>query len=301
MGGAVLLLFLTALGARAEDAVTSVSLGMPVDARAAGMGEAYASISGEPSCLYYNPAGVADIGERQLSLSFQRGLTEDTLGDFLFVRPSTRSALAAGLIAYDGGSMELNDNRGNARTVRAQRDVVAVAGYGRRLQGGWYGGYPGINLLWLRRVSLGADIKVLRSNFAEEVSATAAAVDLGALGRFGRFSAGISIQNLGTALRYDGEKTPLPFTIRSGVSYEMKIGTIAADIDRRNGGNIDKRLGLDYRLGSLALRAGYAAGDGLNSASLGLGCRWSKFRFDYAIRFLGDIGQFHLATFSMKV
>ena len=52
-------------------------LSQPLGIRGSGMGEAGTAISGDPGSLYYNPAGLAGLSRRELSLLYQPGIDDD--------------------------------------------------------------------------------------------------------------------------------------------------------------------------------------------------------------------------------
>ena len=277
-------IFSTVLG-KGGGTTGAVILTQPIGARAVAMGEAYTAISGDVCGLFYNPAGLAALPNQQISFLFQTGFAGDKFSTIIFGSSTNIGTLAASLLYYTVGDIELIDVYGNSRTVNAQQDYVLTLSFSRCLIG--------------KAFSFGTNVKLLRSTIIEQ-SATAYAVDLGILYvlSYEKFAVGLSVRNLGTKLKYLEEKTPLPFILRAGTYYKLKLnsdshGIMTFDIVRVTE-EIKANLGLEYsRNGFLAIRMGCEFGNGFESLTSGLGFIVKKVELDYSVMTMGNLGLTH--------
>lgn len=195
-----------AAGAGAQAAVL---LELPASARAVGVGNAGAALSGDDASLFYNPAQLATIGRSAASLSLQRWIAGSTLGAVSAAARLGPGFVALGVLALDYGSEdeyvpdpgaggEIGTPTG--RTVSAG-DAVIAAGYAMTMRG----------------VRAGVAGKLVQQRVANE-SGSAVATDLGVAGEIGRVTLSAALQHLGTSLELAGDRAPLPRTIRAGAA-----------------------------------------------------------------------------------
>jgi hypothetical protein len=142
-----------------------------------------------------------------------------------------------------------------------------------------------------RGLSVGANVKMIRQNLAT-VSATGAAVDLGATATVQGTTFGVAAQNMGPALSYGGTGSyPLPRQIRLGAGrafLENRL-LVAADYNIPRDYYKDVRLGTEYKAHrNVSLRLGYrheigSSGDPATGLSYGLGLQFGQLDLDYAL------------------
>ncbi len=269
-----------------------------VSARAQAMGEAYSSIpanEGGVLTYHYNPAALGFSNSMETEFTFRRGVADDNFAVLALGYPSRMGKFAGTLLYYSVGTIDLITTAGSVRSVKAQKDLVAVLTYS--------------HLLW-NNFSWGINGKFLRSELVESFTANAFAADVGAQYKIMNVVLGAAVQNTGTALKYNKTSDPLPLTFRSGLSYRKEWsndykGIAAFDLMKRQGENPKVGLGLEYSINGtvlphqseLALRAGYRMGEENGKISFGLGFNIDHYRMDYAMQLMDNSGSSHLVTF----
>lgn len=284
------LFLLSTLADAGEETMAGVTLLQPMGGRAAALAEAYTTAEDDVLALHYNPA--APLKSPQAVTFYQRGIVEDSFGLLGVGSPTPFGKLAATILFYDAGSINLDNGAGQARTVSAQRDYLLT------LSGGWH---P------LNGLSLGVNAKAMRSTLVDEFTANGYFLDFGVLYKpVPQWAFGTSVQNLGTGLAYGSSSEEVPRTIRVGVSHRFQFPpnqlwlafdtTKAADDSRPQ-----SHVGLEYLFArALALRAGYQ--DGLDTGRLttGLGFRLRALGLDYALIPFGSLGTAQKMTLSYR-
>ncbi|MDT8285963.1 MAG: PorV/PorQ family protein [Elusimicrobiales bacterium] len=286
-------------------------LKLPVGARPAGMGGAFAAAEGDPYSLYWNPAGIAGIRERRagffhnehfqgfgqeflyyaapadgLRLPFVGRLRDGVFGLSLnyFYTPDELER-RSGLYESDPAN-PISPVEGHFGAY----DLALAASYARRTAAG---------------TALGASLKVIRQSIDEEAGMTAA-LDLGAVKkvRLGgeEYTAGLSLRNLGPGLKLVSRSYALPLSLRAGLSRRLPgSGALAAlDLELPVDNYPSVMLGAEYPVaGGLTLRSGYRYrlhGNELGAwsgFSAGAGFRLEKVSFDYAYSPAGELGDSH--------
>jgi len=161
-------------------------------------------------------------------------------------------------------------------------------------------------------MSFGGTFKFINSNIDDE-TATAVAMDIGAMKQIGDVNTGLSVQNIGTEMKYRDEGDPLPFITRLGASYPFMVGdfdmlasaetNFSADVPFR----INAGVNADYPVDDfiLSLRLGlksYAEGlDPLSHLTAGFGVSISNMKFDYAFASFEDLGMTHRISMSTRL
>ena len=154
-------------------------------------------------------------------------------------------------------------------------------------------------------LSLGTNIKVIQESIYNE-KAMGYGADIGALYRLENFRFGLSVQNFGTKITLYKESFPLPFNIKTGVSYMLfdKRLTIAADMNKPADNDINGRFGAEYWIAEMfALRAGYKTNVEKNTGSgisAGLGFKYKDSQIDYSYLPFGDLGDTHRLSLTLK-
>src|SRR5436305_1876112 len=137
-------------------------LKFPIGARAIGMGEAYVAQADDVSSLYWNPAGLALMQERQASFMY-----DQMYQDLKFQNANIGFPLENGAIGGSLSYLSYGDIQGFDQTGASTGKQTAYSGVGT-LGGAWLGNQ------W----SAGANIKGIQEKLADE-KATGVAFDLG--------------------------------------------------------------------------------------------------------------------------
>lgn len=260
-------------------------LKIDTDARAVSMGSAYTALASGVSAIGYNPAGLSTAKAVELGFSHTSWIMESD-HDFAGVAVPLKTpglVLGLGITRFSNGSI---DARGEDRSA-----------------GGSFSSYDqAISLITAKnmgRSRLGIAVKYIESAIAGE-KAAAVAVDLG-LNRALRglpVQVGLSVQNLGTSMRYIDQKDPLPLSLSAGLLVSVIPGVnLAMDVRRRIYDKQDSiSIGTEYGiLSGFALRAGYMMNNGLAGArnkgfSAGAGLNLGGMGVDYAFTPFGNLG-----------
>jgi hypothetical protein len=279
-------------GAAGNEGVSGAQfLRIGVDARASALGGAGATTSGAQS-MFYNPAGLADIGNAELAFSQVQWVTEVSYSNLAAAKKMWGGALGVSVSYLSVPATDKYDNLGNKLSDSySASDMAAALGYAGRL--GDYASY-------------------------DDSKATAAALDAGLKYTVtpGRFALGAAVQNLGGKLKYETAGAQLPVNLKAGGELVVPMGddsgsqkrmSILADVNYLKDAGLYGNLGLDFASdyadgGSFALRGGYRTdiAGGSSGLSLGLGLDMKTYVIDYAYSLMGDIGQAHRLSLTVR-
>lgn len=276
-----------------------------VGARGPAMAGAFSPIADDATAIYWNPAGMALVEKRELSLSYNVYF-EDTAAQFLgYAHPTSSHGTFGGAVnlfgvrdiekrSATGGDADTPD----LGTFNTQ-DMALSVGWANKLD--LLGG----------AMHYGMAVKYIRSDLNTDQAATGA-VDLGAIHKFGDSGlyASLAVLNLGGKLKFDSTGDPLPLDIKPGVAYKMNLGrygklTTALDGDILvNEGVGTTQAGLEWRVHPMvALRTGYQFGrdeDAGSGVGVGVGLNLLNLTLDYAFVPYGDLGDTHRMALGLK-
>ncbi len=205
-------------------------LSIPVNVRGAGLSEAYTALFGEPSCVFWNPAGLAEITfPRSLGFSYTHYIAENYLGSLSYVQDYMgygKVGIFAGYL-YSPNFEEayVDEINGPYLTGNKVNYTAFQAGltYSQK---------------FTKLFSFGINIKGIYEDYADVTSCYSFAIDAGTLFWTGWRSlrVAMSLQNLGPNLKPSGkfmkytmrgdiEKEyvdyPLPIIFRIGIAGEI--------------------------------------------------------------------------------
>jgi hypothetical protein len=275
---------------------TAELLKIPIGTRAIGMGEAYTALADDSSALWWNPAGLSSLDQKEAAF-MQSSLIENINYEHLgYAQPGDAYAWG-GSMAYLGyGSIAGYDNNGNP--------IGNQTAYSYVMNGA-------MSTVVLDKLSLGLGGEFVHENLAQ-VTANTGAANLGALYPLpshlwnGNYRLGVSALNLGPGLKFDTESDPLPRRFQLGAAamhIENWPLNLTMDLTIPNDNDTYISLGSEYWFFKdvLALRLGYT---GENTASnglrLGVGLKIYGINFDYAYGSFGDFGATHRFSLSYR-
>ena len=301
----------------AAGSTSAAFLKIGVGARAIGMAGAFTAVADDPYAIYWNPAGLSLLSGSQASFT-HNDYFQDLKQDFMTYSFGKnlgseseewfrRGCWGFGLnyfytpkdIERRGG---LNENDPlNPLTLPEGRfrayDMAFSAGYG------WDASAD---------LKLGAAAKFIRQTIDNDFGQTMA-LDLGGLytfSGFGRdFTAGLSVSNIGSGIKFNYRRFDLPLIFRGGISHKFPgLGALTVlDIYKPIDNYPFITAGVEYPAAKwLFIRSGYRYRINDNELgafsgfSAGAGFVYGRFNFDYAFSPFGDLGSSHRFSVLLK-
>jgi len=260
-------------------------LKLAIGARPAAMGEVYVAVSDDINGISWNPAGLATITNRQLSLIHTEWLQSIRHEYLAYCQPAFGGVLGASatVLWIDGIERRTGDTPDPDGYAPA-RDISASIVYSKSLSDNF---------------SAGATFKFIFQQL-DDVSAYGGAVDLGLKYRLYKdLVMGVALQNLGLESAFISEQYPLPLNLKVGIANKFPINLIlASDI---NYSLIDSvfqvGVGTEWALHPMfSLRGGYKYNSAtfslgaLSGLSVGAGFNINFLSIDYAFIPYGELG-----------
>jgi len=292
-------------------------------ARAAGMGSAFAAVADDATATYFNPAGLAFLDHRELSLMHSPWLSSiwRDVGDLYYefaayVQPVKGwGTLGGNLIFLSEGRSQQTDESGNVLGEFSSYEMAPYLSYGTKVGG---------------NLGLGGNFKLIYSHlFPGSLPgsqgrgvATTWAFDFGLLykGPIKRMSWGATVQNIGPKLVYlEAENAdPLSRNLRVGMAYRLMDNrvnkwVISADATKMllNLGDplrsqlyeVVTYVGTEFVYSDLlALRTGYVTDEAgqIKGPTFGGGIIVKRFSFDYGMEPGGELQKYN-QKFSLAI
>ncbi len=314
-GLALVAIFLMCGQACAQITAGAISLQIAPGARADGMGTAYTALANDGYANWWNPAGLAFLGEdlgstgpppgyKGVGITFSQlvpGLFDDVYYSYATYSQKLGDwggfGVSVPFITYGEIPIVVDDGETGLQVdTHTPAEFAAGFGYGTRLR---------------ENLSFGAGVKVYRMDLAPKVldpsidlpegaTGTTFAADVGGLYRSKALplAVGVSMLNLGPDITFvkARESSPLPRVLKVGAAYriyEWSNSSILGAFDLTKpfvelrdeiiwGGGVEYALAWGKN-GNLALRAGYYSereGD-IEDPTFGLGIGWGGIRYDF--------------------
>jgi hypothetical protein len=279
---------------------TGELLKIPVSARAIGMGEAYTAAADDSSALYWNPAGLSFMQQKEAAF-MHSSLIESVNYEHLAIAAPGDNYSAGASMSYLGyGSIP---GYADAPVTSQPVGLGDQSAYSYIFSGG-------ASMFVHERLAVGFTGSVLRESLAG-VSANTFAANLGTLYGLashpfaGDYRLGFSVTNLGPGLKFDSERDPLPRKINFGAEAmhikELPLN-LTLDVTKPNDNSTYVGIGSEYWFKEIvALRLGYAgSNDEGKGLRMGIGLKLREFLFDYAYGGFGDFGATHRIELSFR-
>ena len=268
-------------------------LSLDANARAVAMGGAYTALATDANALLYNPAGLARIARNEATFMHNT----DVAGIFqeygAYASPQGWGVNFNYLNAGTVGNTTISNPTGAGLGTSGLYDLALSGGYGRKI---------GDSL------SLGAEIKYIRETIAG-ISGQTAAFDFGALYSVPKLTGlalGLSLQNVGPTVKYEGATQNLPLTIRGGAAYDFDVlgekSAVSFDLIKERSSTVVAAVGLETVLVKMMpIRLGFTsnndAGIGITT---GVGWIYHDMAFDYAFVPFGALGNAHRLSVTLR-
>jgi tetratricopeptide (TPR) repeat protein len=274
-----------------ETTATFLTLG--VGGRPSAMGEAFAGLAEGVNSLAYNPAGVAYLDVAEVSATHTEWLEGTRYEYVAFAYPFSWGTLGGDVRALTVSGLELRSDplrpSDEPEGLFGVNDVAVDVSYARPLSS---------------VLAMGASAKLITQSIYN-ASATGAAGDLGVYWTPRPFlSAGLAARNIGPAVSFEDDSSPLPMAAEAGVGYrffERKI-ILSAAVEKPLRDDPLYKGGVEYSpFEFISGRAGYLYGldtGGSTGLTGGLGVNVSGFSFDFAVAPYGDWGMTYRAGFT---
>jgi len=264
-------------------------LKLGVGARAIGMGDAYTAVDGDASSVYWNPAGIIDVENIDVTLTHTAWFQDIRYEYVGGVRSYGDYAIGAGIAGLYMDDLERRDGP-TADPIGhfGVFDFVVTGSYARHLTD---------------HLDVGGSFKYLHERI-DDKTAKGVAVDLGGRYRipgYDGLTAAVALLNLGPQMKFIEEQFDLPVMYKIGAALDVPVDAlrgnlvIASDVVMPADGSTKMHYGLEYEYaGMIALRFGYRSGWDNHNVSWGLGVKVQNFRLDYAVvPFYSELGDTH--------
>lgn len=269
-------------------------LKMGVGARASALGGAFVAIADDATAGYWNPAGLPQLSHTQLVFmhnNWYQDIKSEYLGSAFPV--SRVLSLGVGVSYLNYGTFEGYDSDDRSTgTYSARAFVLSTSGA----------------IQVTDNLSLGVTGKMMYEAL-DQSTATGYAADFGALYRTSVFSVGVNLMNVGTGLKYETERSPLPQRLVTGIGVSTFDGRLrfATDLEMPSDRSLMLHQGVEYCYeNTVFLRTGYshdfsdAQTDASSGMSLGLGITHSIGSLDYSYLPSEQLGDIHKISFTLS-
>jgi len=279
-------------------------------ARPVAMGGAFVAVADDANTTYWNPAGLAQIEEREITAmhnEWLEGIRYEFLG---YVQPikSERRSQGFGISAmalYTTGLEERTTETIEPEGTFGAYDIAVAGAYACEVGKG---------------VSIGANVKLIQQTLEDE-TAWSGAIDLGLLYRLPRpgrgLRLGFAVQNIGPGIKFIKESDPLPLNLKGGIAKTFELRsiksqvTLAFDVNAPIDNVPNGHFGTEFVYGKmkdieLAARVGYKTStisdlNALSGLSTGVGFLWKRMALDYVWVPYGDLGNTHRISLTIKL
>ena len=265
-------------------------LKLPVCVRPLGMGEAFSAVADDPDALYWNPAGLVQLYDKQFTFVYNIHHVSIGSSCFTYAQPiGDFDAIGLSfLFLFDEEVMR--DESGDRIGTFYNGDKALIFGYAHQI---------------MPELLIGTNIKIFLHQLYS-YDAAGYAFDGGMILRLledKSLKIALSLKNMGPPMDFLGSSEPLPFDCKLGLAYQPPDGSVILSSDI-NLNDPSLQLGLEYVFAkTLSLRMGYRTNTGylgfIYGFTFGAGFKWENIGIDYAFAPYGPLGI--MQTFSFTV
>ena len=295
----VLLIVLSSSKIFSQNNTTYNFLKLDIGARATALGGSYIAATNDINSIFYNPAALSTLSDKQASIGFFKYLLDINSGNIAFGQRYKDAGYFGGGIRYiNYGSFEKFDEQSNNLGTFAANELALSLGYSN---------------LYKDNFHYGVNLKYIYSKI-DIYSSSAIAADFGVMYIIPAtmWNFGLSLMNVGTQItEYGSTKEDLPIDLSIGFSKRLEhlplrvhfeFSDLTANADDfvghlKNlsvGGEFDFSDYVKFRIGyNNGQRQNLETGSSLGIAgfSTGLGVKFlDYYTLDYAFNSLGKIG-----------
>lgn len=267
------------------------SLKLATDARPVGLGEAFCAVADDASAIYWNPAGLVQLKDKEMSLSYMNRLIDILSFNFSYAQEiNDRSAIGLGLLGLYASDTRRDETTGNDLGKFMDSNTYLAIEYARKCNNGHGIACP---YAW------GLGLKFLY-NQLDAYKSSNITLDVSSLYKFSQnIKLGLNLQNIPLGTSFSGDLETVPLNLKTGIAYapSEKNFTLAADLNVPNDGEPSLHLGAERWFGGIfAARTGYQYKTqevhlgNLYGFAVGWGLRFRKYMLDYAFTPYGDLG-----------
>ncbi len=240
----------------------AVELKIPVGPRAIAMGQAFVAVADDANAIYWNPAGLRQLGGTHLTAQYD-----------VFIETVRYQYFAGGTKLGNEAAIGLS-----GKLLSTGTDP-AIDASGNPTGGSVGESYMDIDLAGAYRLSYYFDVGLTAKYITKSLSGTTAstfAADLGVLYKtpIPHLKAGINVQNIGPGMKFVTTPDALPLNVKLGLCYKMFEDnfTIAYDMNFPNDNAISANIGGEYWYkDTLVGRFGYQFQGSIDKNQVGIG------------------------------
>jgi hypothetical protein len=213
----ILLLYFITLNICAAEESGATFLKIYPSARATSMGTAFTSIADNAFAMFYNPAGLAFQRDLDFSFDTKKWMFSNMYHRYLGLSLPIKNqfVFGASLIHMDYGEIKVYDFKDSLLDSYHTYDCAPAISIGQKIS---------------KFHSYGVTLKYIYSFFGRNYKFHSVAFDLGSLSSFssrlGQSNIGFVVKNLGPRIKYISLSSPLPLSVRFGVSHRIDAKTL---------------------------------------------------------------------------
>jgi len=280
-------------------------LSIPTGARPAALGGAFVAVSGDPTSIYWNPAGLSALRTLKLGFLHNKWFSDITRQSAFAVYPTPVGVFGAGLAYLHMGEIVGFDVDEYGEPFRISNftcyDLAGTVSYAKTIA---------------LHTSVGVNLKVIQESL-QRYNTIGFGGDVGLLFCIGDFlgpgawppvrniTIGCDIKNLGVLGRFITKTEKFPLEVSVGLAARP-LGNaliVLAELNKPVDGSYGGHFGLEWALCDiLTLRAGYDTANEFGTGiTCGLGIKVSDWMLDYAYVPYSDLGETHRVGIQVSI